>query len=525
MLLARTTKAIDTALATGSLPCARCGGQHALSMCPADASVGKKGVVWSEMGKGAHGAADEYLKKHPGYKYVPGAATGSGGKVAVGGKNWGGFKNSGAGNTPATKNNATNASAPGKFDKQQRGASGGFTRPTAGKQIGSRDSHVRGPEYFNSTPESDMYYPRKQDLSIADKKPNNNGKPWNLPKVLNDRAGIRDRLGSQFAIRQNFFPNTGDKKVLTNHFEYKIEAGTTFYEYRILDLNMNNRKRARAIIKMAIAEWSFLAQNEDCFATNYFDTIVSWKPLHLNLGKGESNADDDNIEWGQRITVGNSILSVRFRFVKTIPIYDLERYAAGDPSYEGVVFDDVAACLNLVISKSFNTQVHKLSANKFFVKSARVPLRAGSTESDSLEIIRGYFYNVKPGMGNIILNFNLSTSAVFRPVIVADFLNYDNNTFGNTANTVLLGKSVYVDAKRHHPEPKRQESLNTEDDRYKKVSQLSQENIETLTFPKQRMLNGQLVFRPDGTADNEQVFVIDHLEQGEHSIHPLLQLC
>ena len=526
MLMERTIKAIDAALATGSLPCARCGGQHALSMCPADASVGKKGVVWNEMGKGPHEAADAYLKKHPKYNYVPGAATGSGGKVAAGGrvaisgKNWGGFKNSGTGNTPATKSNATNA--PGKFDKQQRGASGGFTKPATRKQFGSKDSHVRSPEYLNSMPESDMYYPRKQDLSIADKTPDNNGKPWTLPKGLTDRAGIRDCMGTQFAIRQNFFPNTGDRKVLTNHFEYKIEADTTFYEYKILDLNTSNRKRARAIIKTAIAEWSFLAQNEDFFATNYFDTVVSWKPLHLNLGKGESNVNNDNTEWGQRITVGNSVLAVRFRFVNTIPIHDLERYAAGDPNYENIVFDDIAACLNLVISKSFNTQVHKLSANKFFVKSARVPLMTGSTESDSLEIIRGYFYNVKPGMGNIILNFNLSTSAVFRPLIVADFLQPDNNTFETTLDTLLLGKSVYIEARRHHPEPERQEELDTEDNRYKKISQLSQGKIETLTFPKQRMLNGQPVFRPDGTADNEQVFVIDHLEQGKNSIHSII---
>ncbi|KAG9380945.1 hypothetical protein PtrSN002B_007573 [Pyrenophora tritici-repentis] len=74
-------------------------------MCPADALVGRKGAVWVEMGKGAHEAADAYLKKHTGYKYVAKPAAGGGGSGKngkggnnyVGGKNWGGFKNGGAG--------------------------------------------------------------------------------------------------------------------------------------------------------------------------------------------------------------------------------------------------------------------------------------------------------------------------------------------------------------------------------------------------------------------------------------------
>ncbi|KAI1516201.1 hypothetical protein A1F97_06134 [Pyrenophora tritici-repentis] len=346
-----------------------------------------------------------------------------------------------------------------------------------------------------------MYYPQKQDLSRTDKQPNKDkdskdGREWHLPQELRDQINSRRLLESQFAVRQSFFPKTGDQKVLTNHFEYEVDADTIFYEYKILDLKMKNRKKARAL--------SFLAQNEDSFATNYFDTIVSWKPLHLNLDGGSYNENEDSTEWGQRIAVGETKLSVHFRFAKEITIHNLERYAAGDPSYERVNFDNIATCLNLVISKSFNNQVRKLSANKFFVKSARVPLGTGSEASDSLEIIRGYFYNVKPGMGNIILNFNLSTSAVFHSVLVADFL-YKNNTFASSAKTILIGKNVYVDAKHYHEDPEKQKYFNSEDSRYWKVSRLSQENIESLTFSKSKMVDSNSVV--------EQIYGIDHLEQ------------
>ncbi|CAE7032959.1 Piwi domain containing protein [Pyrenophora teres f. teres] len=525
MLLQRTTNAIDDALKKAGPPCGRCGGQHALAMCPADASVGRKGAIWVEMGKGAHETADAYLKKHPGYKYVArpaasggGGNIGSGGKANVGGKNWGGFKNSGAGakgaagpgpgNTPAIGNKAANDNH--KFGQQRRGFNVGYAPPNSVKQ--NVPQHIRGSEYVNSTPTSDMYYPHKGNLSQTEKKPNDNGKAWYLHQELRDQISSRQQLDPQFAIRQNFFPKTGDQKVLTNHFEYEIDADTIFYEYKILDLNMKNRKKARTLIKTAIKDWTFLAQNEDFFATNYFDTIVSWKPLHLNLDEGTYNEDEGSTDWYQSIAVGKDNLAVRFRFVKKIPIHNLERYAAGDPSYESVNFDNIAACLNLVISKSFNNQVHKLSANKFFVKSARVPLSAGPSESDSLEIIRGYFYNVKPGMGNIILNFNLSTSAAFRPVLVADFL-HNNNTFGTNANTILIGKNVYVDAERYHDDPEKQKYFNSEDSRYWKVSQLSQKNIEALTFFRQKMLDGQPVILPNETADTEEIYVIDYLEQ------------
>ena len=120
-------------------------------------------------------------------------------------------------------------------------------------------------------------------------------------------------------------------------------------------------------------------------------------------------------------------------------------------------------------------------------------------------------------MGNIVLNFNISTSAVFRPVIVADFL-HGNNTFGATANHLLIGKTVYVDAERYDPDPERQTYLNSEDARYWRFFQLSDKNIEDLTFSKPAMLNGKPVILPDGTTQTEQVLVIDHLKKGKYSI-------
>ena len=367
MLLGRFVTAIDAALEQNSPPCGRCGGQHGLASCPADSTVSKKGTVWQTMGSGVHAAADEYLKKHAKYKYVPTAAGGTraggarmgnaGGRIEVGGDNWGGFnkgpvgaagrKNGpSVGNTPAKNTTRGN----GRFDQQQHRASQGYASSTTGKL---NDVHIRGSEYTNSTEKSGMYYPHRKDLSSDEKKPSDNGKAWSLPKELKNRNELCKKTDAQFAVRQNFFQDSGNKAVLTNHFEYKIDAKTVFYKYRILDLNTKNRKTARTLVEKAIEQWNFLAQNKDSFATNYFDTIVSWKPLHSNLGETNRSELDGVKEWNKSIKVGDKDMYLRFCFVKHIPIHDFERYAVGDPNYEDLNFEEMAACINLVISKSF----------------------------------------------------------------------------------------------------------------------------------------------------------------------------
>lgn len=208
-------------------------------------------------------------------------------------------------------------------------------------------------------------------------------------------------------------------------------------------------------MKTAIKEWPFLEKNQEKFATNYIDAIVAWKSLDDLIPNGEQVKDEPNsIEWGPlRISDGKNTVPVRFKKSRSINTHGIHRYATADPNYEDRNFDDIAWCLNIVISKSFNEQVHKLSSNKFLVKQAHMPLfNADRNESDSLEMLRGYYYNVKPGMGNIILNFNISTSAVFRPILVADFLNRNNTFTKDKVGTVLNGNSVYVDLDRRDPD-------------------------------------------------------------------------
>ncbi|KAL5415744.1 hypothetical protein PMIN03_002520 [Paraphaeosphaeria minitans] len=153
-------------------------------------------------------------------------------------------------------------------------------------------------------------------------------------------------------------------------------------------------------------------------------------------------------------------------------------YSMAHPKHDRTDFNDIARCLNILIAQSLSNDVHKQSANKFFVKTARKCLG----ESQSLEAIRGYFYNIKPGMGNIILNFNISTSAFVRPILVSEFLT-DNTTFNIGEPEALLRKlRVYIEHEHLFYNPEKMPKINGEHSRMWHVRGLSGIPIGKQTF-------------------------------------------
>lgn len=505
MLPGSTLERIKNALDIS--PCGRCGQDHKLKNCPVnEGKKNIKGAVWSTIGPAVIKEADDYLKAHAEYSYAAPPPV----KKAPTARKAQGAQPTANRNTFQAPGNSAFGGGRGSTATHSAASTSSRTPPATTSGL----STVRPPTYSAT---SSMYYP-PAIAKLPDNflKSSNTGKAWTLPSTMQKRTETLKTVDPKFPLRVNFFARKDQLKVLTNHFEYKVVPGTDFYEYKILDLGTKNRKKLKALINNAIANWPFLSVNTASFATNYVDTIVSWMNLHSSLDTDKGAVGHGNFEWGRTIVDGTNNLAVRFRYVKTISTHNLVQYATGDPNYEHANFDDIATCLNLVISKSFGNNVHKLSANKFFVKSARARL----STSKSLEIIRGYFYNVKPGMGNIILNFNISTSAVFRPILIADFLHNRDTTFTPEQRpNVLKGKNVYIEPDRKDVDAKKQRHLNMEESRYWKICEIqSTGNIEDLTFQKKmRDANGNLMLNPNGTYMMEpgSVRVVDHLQQGK----------
>lgn len=345
------------------------------------------------------------------------------------------------------------------------------------------------------------------------------GEDWNLPAEMKNRTALSKIKEPIWPLRKAFSEDIGQGKILTNHFTYTLTVDK-LYEYRILDLPAEkiDRQVKKQNFEKAVQACSFLQTNQGSFATNDIDTIISWKPIHKQISTSFTvtgvEEDYSQVWSGIRIYNGSRELPLRFAFVRETKVQDLKHYSLAHPGHEQTNFVDIARCLNILISHSLTSDVYKQSANKFFVKTSRSRL----VPSISLETVRGYFYSVKPGMGNIIVNFNIATSAFIRPLLVSEFLN-DRITFTTTQVEAVLKKlRVYVEYDRRSIDAEKTAHLNKEKTRTWSGCNLSVEPIGKLKFQnKKRGSDGKPL--KDGKNfiyEGEQHSVMDHLKKGKH---------
>ena len=387
--------------------------------------------------------------------------------------------------------------SPGGSDMNQRGRGRGGYR--GGNRGGfASTASATSPATFAG----ELSYPDFRNLSIEDKTPNGVGREWKLSEAVKNAKETSGAIESPtHPIRQNFLDLKPERKVLTNHFEYSVSADV-FYEYKINNIGSKDKRRTKLVYQKAIESWEFLKSHSTKLVTNNFDSIVAWENLHQHILEGPIRGDNESTGlWKMTLQDGTSSLELEFELVRKIDVSDFQRYSNADPQQENQSFDVISRCLNLVISKTFDdSKLYRQSANKFFVKDARSLLWSGQVSSQSLEIVRGYYYNVKPGTGCIILNFNLATSAFFKPILVSNFLQ-DTNTFGGHQEDNLKGLRVFVvtDRRRIPGEEANYDKLNSASSRTKKVNFIGPA-LGTLTFQMRvKNADGTFAKNPDGS--------------------------
>jgi eukaryotic translation initiation factor 2C len=311
--------------------------------------------------------------------------------------------------------------------------------------------------------------------------------------------------------------------VLANYFELHVDTAD-LYEYEVLDLEDQGRtrKRVQALFQRAINAWPHLNNNQDSFATDKRKIIVSWQNLHEGLAQpiepGQGTEKEGAIWAAANITNGNNPIQARLKFVGKVRFDSLHQQTNAARAEANSDLSSVERCLNILVSKSFDHEVLRLSANKFFVKRARNALvhesRGVKSESQTLEIIRGYYFAIKPGMGNL-MNFNVATSAFFRPVLVSEFLE-DNATFESLEERLAILSKLRVFIEPEHTE----ERFRKTGARIKAIHRIGDDtnkNIEQLSFRKKvRDADGKLHI-VDGVQQFEDghVYVTDHLKEGK----------
>ncbi|KAF1849347.1 Piwi-domain-containing protein [Cucurbitaria berberidis CBS 394.84] len=238
-------------------------------------------------------------------------------------------------------------------------------------------------------------------------------------------------LQAEFPLRKAFY--NSNTTVYTNHFAIKLDPNMPLYEYEIKGLpGKLGKKTAKILVREMINKLDFLRNHQDEFATDHCKTLVSWVNLPDTTLAPVSVSSEE----------GKELVILQLQRKGEVNTALLKQYAEGKAQPNKAVNDKILSvneALNMVISKALSRDSFSLKANKFFVTGGHTRL------GDSLCTMRGYFYSIKPGMGQILLNLNACTSAFYQPVLVSKFL-LDNNTIRDQEErlSVLRGLRVHL---------------------------------------------------------------------------------
>ncbi|KAH4122881.1 hypothetical protein HBH47_082000 [Parastagonospora nodorum] len=236
------------------------------------------------------------------------------------------------------------------------------------------------------------------------------------PKAFQDiQKGLKaSGLQAEFPLRQGLANPT--TTVYTNHFAIKLDPVTPLYEYIITGLpsRVGNRT-TRKLISEAIDDIDCMKNNRDKFVIDYkLMRLVSWVDIDIPSMYGSARTS----EWRDPVLV-------TFERLGKVNTDLLIQYSAGKLAPTAEVEEEVkrvSGVLNMVVSTSLSRGSFSLKANKFFVTGGHNNL------SPSLCTIRGYYYSIRPAMGQIVLELSGCTSAFYKPILVSDFLQ-DTTTF------------------------------------------------------------------------------------------------
>lgn len=271
---------------------------------------------------------------------------------------------------------------------------------------------------------------------------------------------LSDKL--DYPVRASLRLDQGrNQRVVTNHFELIVDKNTTFYEYQIVVFPEKEKRSVRKrLMTTALDDVAFLRNLKADFASDYFDTIISWVALHDSAPGPKTHEHDPAIpgsyeEW-QLVDVvdrGETIsLSLRLK-----GIVDLDGFRSFTKSTHAhpATFNPkrTRKALHIIMSKCIQQHnIFHLNSNKFFVENAFQDLHGKDASGhcddiSTLRAIRGYHYKIKPGMGKILLNVTSVTSAFWNPKLVSEVLRDGLNAVDNKSSS-LKGLQVHIEYER-----------------------------------------------------------------------------
>jgi eukaryotic translation initiation factor 2C len=270
------------------------------------------------------------------------------------------------------------------------------------------------------------------------------------------KLGALRNLNMDFPAREGFINATS--MVYTNHFQIKLRSDQQLYRYNIeTSMTGKNKRKMKALVKTAIQTYGFLSNNTANFATDYFETIISWAPLHPLVGNQyklvNGNGQGIGSSWQlPELQDDGLALRVNITFDSMVDIDSFLRHTNIDPNHATTDLEPTKRALNILVSKCFGeatTNMIQTGANKFFCKGGSASLTDNNRSiSRSLCTLRGYYYTIKAGIREVLLNINTGTSAFYQPILVSELM-LDHNTFyDRELEQALKGVRVHIEYER-----------------------------------------------------------------------------
>ena len=306
----------------------------------------------------------------------------------------------------------------------------------------------------------------------------------------------------KFPVRSGY--ERPDHYVLTNHFNIRLDPTKDgkkhkhiLYVYRFDNIapGHTNAKK-RALVKAAIEACPGLRNSRRYWATDNTSKIVSWcNPWELDpriIRDPDSGVVVISIpvqDFDRRYHT-TSTLNLDLVFERKIHLADLIKYVNG--RYHNYPhLQEAIAVMNLVLGKHpFATD----QANIAVGDGCFFPQRGWEDiDSPGKLVYRGYSFQVRPAMGQLMLNINTTAKLFYDNITVAAFLRQNENP------EQLCGVRVWLTLKR-----------NVSDN----VIDIDQDHHRTKTISEMgRIASLQEAYPLTGNGEERPVMVWEHMQQ------------
>jgi len=235
--------------------------------------------------------------------------------------------------------------------------------------------------------------------------------------------------GRSIILRTNYL------RINTAYESNKPDLEKTWYRYEVKIAPEQSKSKRRRFFDKLLKDPKF---EDVLWASDYAQVIVTAKQLDLQkglwLGELEIPSDPGTSITRSKEDVQTPVFVVAARRRNTVkfeikldnsfthrPLIDYLRSSRPGAEYGGAA--SLIQLFNIILCKAPNehNSIVSVGQNKFYPFGSH-PARQNYELGGGLEALRGYYSSVRPAVGRLILNVNVTSGAFYKPLRLVDLL-------------------------------------------------------------------------------------------------------